>query len=141
LYTAVGSYGIPCVVDTDEPFCFQRHIAIIKPDHSAVDPRYLAWALTSRDVFDQATSAATGSAQLTVPLRAIRELRFPLPSMQRQREIASFLDSIKSKVETCAHLQQVATRDLGALLPSVLAAVFDVTSLPEPRLTYAAEFS
>lgn len=31
LYTVVGSYGIPVLVDTDKPFCVQRHIAIIGP--------------------------------------------------------------------------------------------------------------
>ena len=72
LYTAVGSYGVPCLVDTDEPFCFQRHIAIIKSDNSRVTSRYLMWALSSSEVFDQATSLATGSAQLTVPLQGIR---------------------------------------------------------------------
>lgn len=34
LYTVTGSFGIPVIVNTDEPFCFQRHIAIIKPNHA-----------------------------------------------------------------------------------------------------------
>ena len=38
LYTAVGSYGVPCIVDTDRPFCFQRHIAILRPDEAQVVP-------------------------------------------------------------------------------------------------------
>jgi len=31
LYSVVGSYGIPAMVDVDKKFCFQRHIALLKP--------------------------------------------------------------------------------------------------------------
>jgi len=97
LYTAVGSYGIPCLVDTDEQFCFQRHIAIIKPNRNQIIPEFLKWALSSSDVYEQATKAATGSAQLTVPLRAIRKLKFQLPSFPEQRRIVAYLDDLQSK--------------------------------------------
>ncbi|HGV2334516.1 TPA: restriction endonuclease subunit S, partial [Escherichia coli] len=30
LYTVTGSYGIPIIVDNNEPFCVQRHVAILK---------------------------------------------------------------------------------------------------------------
>jgi len=35
LLSVTGSYGIPAVVNTDRDFCFQRHIALIKPLLSA----------------------------------------------------------------------------------------------------------
>ena len=31
LFTVTGSYGIPVLVNENRPFCFQRHIAIIRP--------------------------------------------------------------------------------------------------------------
>ena len=31
LVTVTGSFGIPVVVREDEPFCFQRHIALLRP--------------------------------------------------------------------------------------------------------------
>ena len=40
--------------------------------------------LRSQTVFDKAWSSTTGSAQPTVPLRAIRELPVPLPSLVEQ---------------------------------------------------------
>lgn len=124
LYTAVGSYGIPCLVDTDEPFCFQRHIAIIKPDRSRVVPQYLTWALSSSDVFEQATAWATGSAQLTVPLSAIRKLRFSLPEISVQRRIVAYLDCLSSGIELLNARQSEAASELDALLPSVLDRAF-----------------
>src|SRR5690348_18166443 len=31
LYTVVGSYGIPVLIKSDDIFCVQRHIAILRP--------------------------------------------------------------------------------------------------------------
>ncbi|MGZ3646734.1 MAG: restriction endonuclease subunit S [Ktedonobacteraceae bacterium] len=124
LYTAVGSYGIPCLVDTDEPFCFQRHIAIIKPDRKQIIPEFLKWILSSSDVYEQATKAATGSAQLTVPLRAIRKLKFLLPSFPEQRRIVAYLDDLQAKVDALKQLQTETQAELDALLPSILDKAF-----------------
>ena len=38
LFTVTGSFGIPVVVRTDREFCFQRHIALLKP---LIDVDYL----------------------------------------------------------------------------------------------------
>lgn len=32
LYTVTGSFGIPVLVDFDKKFCFQRHIALLRPN-------------------------------------------------------------------------------------------------------------
>jgi type I restriction enzyme S subunit len=46
LYTVVGAtIGIPVLVNTERPFCFQRHIAILKPKPEVM-PRFL-WILDS----------------------------------------------------------------------------------------------
>ncbi len=124
LYTAVGSYGVPCLVETDEKFCFQRHIAIIKPDRERIMPEYLTWALSSSDVYRQAAKAVTGSAQPTVPLRGIRKLRFPLPCLVEQERSVSYLVSMKTKLDTLAQLQAETAAELDALLPSVLDKAF-----------------
>ena len=124
LYTAVGSYGVPCLVNTDEPFCFQRHIAIIKPNRRLVLPEYLKWALASADVFDQASSYATGSAQLTVPLSAIRRLRFPLPELAEQERAVTYLNNVGERVTELQRRHRETEAELDALLPSVLDQAF-----------------
>ena len=49
LFSAVGSFGVAVVVETDERFVFQRHIAHIKTDAEKFDPRFLAMFLNSAD--------------------------------------------------------------------------------------------
>jgi type I restriction enzyme S subunit len=124
LYTAVGSYGIPCLVDTDDAFCFQRHIAIIKPNSEVISSAYLKWILSSKDVYEQATKFATGSAQLTVPLSGIRQLTFPLPSMELQNQLAAHFEEMDCQVDALKRRQAETSAELDALLPSILDKAF-----------------
>jgi len=62
LYTAVGSYGHAALVDLDRPFAFQRHIACIYPDETAVDPAFLAYWLDSQPIKRHADRVALGNA-------------------------------------------------------------------------------
>jgi type I restriction enzyme, S subunit len=90
LYTVVGSYGIPVVVATQQPFCVQRHIAILRPLPST-SVAFLYHAMQSSLVFRQAEAAATGIAQPTVGLGALRRFRVPLPPPDEQHRLVERL--------------------------------------------------
>lgn len=93
LYTLVGSFGIPIPVRSNQPFCVQRHIAILRPAKQ-VNPFALAICLESEFVFAQSETAATGIAQKTVPLAALRSLTLPLPPLAEQLRIVAKLDAL-----------------------------------------------
>jgi type I restriction enzyme, S subunit len=93
LYSVVGSYGIPVLVDTNTKFCFQRHIAILKPQDS-LNSKFLYYVMRSRLVYNQATNYATGTAQLTVPLTGLRKIKIPLPPLSEQKYIVEIIDKI-----------------------------------------------
>lgn len=125
LYSAVGAtLGVPAIVDTDEPFCFQRHVAILKPDRSAARTRYIWHVLRSRSLFERAWAATTGSAQPTVPLRAIRELPLPVPPLAEQDEVVSHLDRLQSRMDAFTSLQAETAAELDALIPAILDRAF-----------------
>ena len=126
LYTLVGSYGIPVVVRDDQRFCVQRHIGILRPA-KLIDVAFLARALESRLVFEQATACATGIAQKTVPLSGLRRLLIPLAPLVEQRRIAAKVDEL---IVLCDQLEaSFATGDatrrrlLGTLLHEALEPV------------------
>jgi len=99
LYTVTGSYGIPLLVNFDREFCFQRHIAILRPDNSKISSEFLSFLLKSKLMFNQAKAVATGTAQLTVPLGGIKKFEVRLPQIQEQQEIVYRVESLFAKAD------------------------------------------
>jgi len=91
LFTVTGSFGIPVVVVENRQFCFQRHIALIRPlMHIYLE--YLYRFLLSPLCYTQCVSVATGTAQKTVPLLGLRNLLLPLPPLAEQQRIVAKVD-------------------------------------------------
>lgn len=101
LLSTVGSYGHPAIVKSDKRFCFQRHIAYLKPKAELVDSVYLHSAILSDDVQRQIGENVKGIAQKTLNLSEIRKIKVPLPSMESQKrfaEMVTHIDKIKLQV-------------------------------------------
>ena len=104
LFTVTGSYGIPVLIDSDDKFCFQRHIAIVRP--CTISNRYLYVILGSSYVKSICDAKATGTAQKTVGLATLRELLIPVAPYKEQMQIyaqtqdaLSIVDSVSSDKE------------------------------------------
>lgn len=101
LLSTVGSYGHPAIVKSDKRFCFQRHIAYLKPKAELVDSVYLHSVILSDDVQRQIEKNVKGIAQKTLNLSEIRKIKVPLPSMESQKrfaEMVTHIDKIKLQV-------------------------------------------
>lgn len=122
LYTLVGSYGIPVVVDDNRPFCFQRHMALLKP--SKVNAYFLWYQLQSQEFFQKATVIATGTAQLTVPIKGLRNLSISLPSEPEQIEIVRLLDNLFSKQQKAKEAAEQVIDQIDVIKKSILARAF-----------------
>ena len=90
LMSAVGSFGHPAIVKDERPFCFQRHIAYLKPIRERVNSSFLHAALLSEESQQYMDKAAKGAAQRTVTLRSFKDLAVPLPPLALQQEFADF---------------------------------------------------
>lgn len=99
LYTVTGSYGVPIILNKDEVFCFQRHIALIKP---MIDTSFLYWVLTSPVCKAQADSKSTGIAQQTVGITSLANFLIPVPPIEEQKRIIEKLEELLS---ACDNLQ------------------------------------
>lgn len=121
LYTIVGSYGIPIVVDDAREFCFQRHMALLKP--KSIDTRFLWYLLQTDEMYNKATEIATGTAQLTVPIKGLRQLSFLIPTCLEQTEIVRILDSIFSKEQQAKELADVIEK-IDLMKKAILARAF-----------------
>lgn len=92
LYSLVGTYGVPALVDRELAFTFQRHIGLIRPDPRKLLPRFLYWYLRSPAGRQQADLQAEGLAQKTITLGALRCFAIPTPTLTRQRQIVAEMD-------------------------------------------------
>lgn len=98
LFTVTGSYGIVLPVRTSEQFCFQRHIALIKP--IIVDTDFLSLWLSTPLVYEQCRKQATGTAQKTVGLNTLRDMLIPLPPYREQLRIVSELHQVLPYIQS-----------------------------------------
>jgi len=129
LYTTVGSLGIPVPVVQQQVFCFQRHIALLRPGLPELQA-YLTLALQSRLAFDQAASGATGIAQKTVPLSVLRSLRLPLPPLAEQSRIVARVDELMRLCDALEAKGRLEVEQHARLLGTLLGTLTD-SSTPE----------
>ena len=99
LYTVVGTFGIPVLIKEETRFVFQRHIAILRPNHK-IDSRFLYYCLLSPAFYRIADQLAIGAVQRTIGLKALREQEITIPKkIEDQKRIADILSSIDEKID------------------------------------------
>lgn len=130
LYTVTGSLGIVVPVDTDEPFCVQRHIAILRPA-AGINRDFLRLALSSPYTLQQAMNIATGTAQKTVPLRGLRSLALPLAPAAEANVITRVVASALSSAMAVKTLIQKKATLLADFNQSILAKAFRGELVPQ----------
>ncbi|WP_298463346.1 restriction endonuclease subunit S [uncultured Mitsuokella sp.] len=124
LYTLVGTYGIPVLVDTDRAFCFQRHMALLKLKKDVILQRYLWYALQEKNFYRKATKIAKGTAQLTVPIKGLRQLTIPMASLLEQQEIVRILDRLLGREEQVRQSAESVLETIDRMKQSILARAF-----------------
>lgn len=124
LYTVTGSYGIPLLVDFNKEFCFQRHIAILRPDVNKVSSNFLKIILQSDLILHQSHNVATGTAQLTVPLGGIKKFEIDLPILNEQQEIVSRVESLFVKADAIEQQYQLVKEKIDNLPQALLHKAF-----------------
>lgn len=121
LLSTVGSYGHPALVTDSQKFCFQRHIAFLKPNRNIVSGSFLHAALLSENAQRQIESLVLGVAQKTLNLSAIKQIKIPIPCHRLQDEYVQLIQqSDKSKFELeqalselTATYKRIITENLG----------------------------
>lgn len=125
LYTVTGSFGIPVIVDFDKKFCFQRHIALLRPNEKILQ-KYLYYVMQSPDVYSQAKKRATGTAQKTVGLNVLRKIQIPYTANQKQQQ--EIVAQIESRLSACDIIEKtvdVALSQAEAMRQSILKQTFE----------------
>lgn len=123
LYTVTGSFGIPCLVDSNKEFCFQRHIALIRLE-KLVHPKFIFYFLQSRMAFQQAANTATGTAQKTVSLTSLRRFCIPVAPFDEQIQIIGEVERKFSAIDQLESIVQSELEKSTILRQSILKKAF-----------------
>ena len=116
LYTTVGSYGNAALVRTTRKFCFQRHIAHIKPDLKKVNPEFLLGLMQSPGVKSQADRQVRGIAQKTLNLRELKAFKIVIPPRNEQDKYAKIRRQVESSLSFCRECYEFQNHLFNSLL-------------------------
>lgn len=123
LYTVTGSFGIPILIEVDQPFCFQRHIALVRPK-VGINSGWLCYMLLSPFAFRQADDGATGTAQRTVSLKVLRGLLLPNTPVEIQSGLAANLHGRWEASQIVVENYRAKIQSIDALRQSLLQKAF-----------------
>ncbi|MFY4782112.1 restriction endonuclease subunit S [Aliarcobacter butzleri] len=124
LYTKVGTTGIAKVVDTDIEFSIFVSIALLKPKKDLINSMYFQYILNSPNCYEQSQSRTRGVANRNLVLNDIKQIFFPLPPLETQQKVVSYLDEISQKMENIKQIQKEKMQSLKALKASILDQAF-----------------
>ena len=117
LFTVTGSFGITILVETQRPFCFQRHIGLIKVIECS---EWIYIVLQSQYVQTYCDEVATGTAQKTVSLKHLRNLPIPVPPRGEQTKIQKEIKTWLSYGDKLGHDVTELKEDINSVKSKIL---------------------
>ena len=118
------------ICNRDERYAILSSIAIFRPDTSVIIPEILLALLKSPSVLKEVRdNYVSGSALPRIVLKDFKKLRFILPPLKIQSEIAPLLHNIRLQIDSnCFEIQHLsALRD--TLLPKLMNGEIDVSQV------------
>lgn len=107
LFSKDGTIGKTFVYkDMEIPLVLLSSIAIIKPIYKVLDSSFTMHVLKSNIFYKQLNGLSSGSALKRVVLKAIKEIRIPLPALEEQKQIAEILSTVDKKLENLKEKKQ-----------------------------------
>jgi type I restriction enzyme, S subunit len=113
LFTIAGTIGRTGIVKKKHlPANTNQAVAIIRPNRSLIEPRYLRYVLSNPAFTRTAQSKTVQSVQANFSLGELKKAKFQLPHMAMQREILSVLGTLDDRItllrETNTTLEAIA---------------------------------
>jgi len=120
LLTIVGSIGNPAIVTNPKRFCFQRHIAHLKPNKELINIYFLHAVLQTQFVKRQIYILARGVAQKTLNLKELKSIEIIYPPLHEQNKFENIIHQIGIQ----RHLSEISMNKSHDLFQSLLQRAF-----------------
>ncbi len=123
LFSIAGTIGDTAIVKKEHlPMNTNQAIALIRPIEK-LNSEFLRRLLSS-SISNETTNKQRGGAIKNVSLGDIKELELPLPPLQTQQKVVSYLDEISNIMEKIKQIQKEKMQSLKALKASILDKAF-----------------
>lgn len=117
--------GKSCIVpDFLENGIIVADVIRVRVDETKSNSRYINYSINSPTSINQFSENSTGATRQRVKLTMVRDLKIPLPSLQIQQKVVSYLDEISQKIEKIKQIQKEKMESLKALKASILDQAF-----------------
>jgi type I restriction enzyme S subunit len=118
-----GTTGKSFLIGDCPPAVFASYLIRLRV-RDRLSPEYLYSYFQSPSYWTQVLDERKGTGQPNVNGEKLAQIKVPIPSLDEQRRIVAYLDSLQSKVDALKQLQEETQKELDALLPSILDKAF-----------------
>jgi type I restriction enzyme S subunit len=125
LMVCVGATtGRVCRLHKPPEMVIVRSVALLRPNLNLLRAKYFEYVLETPEVQRQIWSSVKEAAQPCLYLNKMAEMQIPVPSLERQDRISTYLDSVQSRITELNSLMNKKLTELDALMPSILDKAF-----------------
>ena len=114
--------GMACIVDDERTFSI-KNVGLVK-QNPTINQQFLLYFLKSPQAANYVQSASKGGAQEFVGLTELRKFPIPLPTLERQNELAENFQSLREETQRLASIYERKLAALEALKKSLLHQAF-----------------
>lgn len=100
-----------------------QHVSIIRPTE-ALNPRFLMYWLSQPSVQILMNEKQKGETREGLTKAQIEEFEMPIPPLEEQHRIVTYLESLQEKVDQLQILQNETGKDVDGLVTSILNTAF-----------------
>lgn len=111
-------------------FVMQRSLAVLKLKRNMIEPFYIYYFLKSNISQKVLIDWANWAAQQWIYLKEIKKLTIPLPPLQKQKEIVTYLDQVFEKNKELKTKYDEQLKELEELKQSLLKDAFEGRLIP-----------
>ena len=117
--------GRACIVREDLNYGFSNHITRLRVNKKLITPEWLVSSINYlwlRGYFLAICRKWIGQAGVNMTM--LKNTKIPLPSLEEQKQIATYLDKLSKTIKSLKKLQQSTDEELEKLVPAILDKAF-----------------
>lgn len=119
-----GTTGVAAIVEEDKVFDLYVTLAVLRPDKSIINPRYLLNIVNSPVCKMQFDEHLTGIGVPNLHLRDIKDVKIQLPLLDEQEEIVRIVELLLEKEKKAFEIAKTTIDSIEMMKKTILAKAF-----------------